>query len=91
VVSARLVDLKRAAVNLAATISPGHLTEVDWKLNLMLSNDQVASLREPRLMLNLSIANSAGGSDDVVVEMSKKELDHAISQLSKANEAAKAV
>ena len=59
---------------MAATISPGHLTEVDWKLNLVLSNDQVASLREPRLMLNLSIANSTGSTKDAVVEMSKKEL-----------------
>ena len=90
-VASRLPDLRKAAVNVVATISPGHLTEVDWKLNLMLSNDQVASLREPRLMLNLSVANSSGSSDDVVVEMSKKELDQAIASLSKASEAMKAV
>ena len=69
----------------------GHLTEVDWKLNLVLSNDQVASLREPRLMLNLTVANSTGGSEDVVVEMSKRELEEAITALSKASEVVKTI
>jgi hypothetical protein len=69
----------------------GHLTEVDWKLNLVLSNDQVASLREPRLMLNLTVGNSTGGSEDIVVEMSKKELEEAITALSKASEVVKQV
>ena len=52
----------------------------------MLSNDQLATLREPRLLLNLTIGDCNGSAEDVVVEMSKKDLDRTIEQLTKASE-----
>ena len=42
-------------------------------------------------MLNLTVANSTGGSEDVVVEMSKRELEEAITALSKASEVVKTI
>ena len=53
---------------------------------LMLSNDQLTTLREPRLLLNLTTAACDGSKEDVIIEMSKKDLDRTIAQLSGAAE-----
>eukprot|EP00656_Telonema_subtile_P036596 TRINITY_DN40616_c0_g1_i1.p1 TRINITY_DN40616_c0_g1~~TRINITY_DN40616_c0_g1_i1.p1 ORF type:complete len:175 (-),score=36.08 TRINITY_DN40616_c0_g1_i1:123-647(-) len=81
---ARKPDLELAVGEAAARVTTARLTDVDWKLNLMLASDKMGALREPRVLLNLGTELADGSEQQVRLEMSKQELDHAIKMLSQA-------
>ena len=81
----RATDLRAAAIRRASTISQRHLSDFDWKVQTVLSSDTAASLNEPRLVLSLTLKD-ASDAQDVVMELSKPELDNLIAQLEKAND-----
>ena len=81
----RATDLRAAAIRRASAISQRHLSDFDWKVQTVLSSDTAASLNEPRLVLSLTLKD-ASDAQDVVMELSKPELDNLIAQLEKAND-----
>mmetsp|Transcript_32269 Transcript_32269/g.70402 ORF Transcript_32269/g.70402 Transcript_32269/m.70402 type:complete len:82 (-) Transcript_32269:258-503(-) len=64
------------------------LADFDWKLLYSLASDQIASLKQPTLRLQLSTV--VGGNKDatmpreVVLEYNKDELDNLIAELERA-------
>lgn len=80
VVSIRQDDMKRYLARLAASKEHKLLQNFDWKLNLVVSSDQMDSLNEP--LLNLKLL--AGQNKQIDLELNRTELDALIHSLQDA-------
>jgi len=88
-VVARYEDIKKAATQKALSISQCFLKDFDWKLQLTISSDKISSLREPVLLLNLSLQSNNTAmpqTTELLIELPKSELETVISTLEKINE-----
>ncbi len=62
------------------------LTSNDFDPQLSLASDKIATSSEPVLRLNLTLENDDQTTKDVVVELSRSELDKLIASLQHANQ-----
>eukprot|EP01104_Vermistella_antarctica_P004283 TRINITY_DN14767_c0_g1_i1.p3 TRINITY_DN14767_c0_g1~~TRINITY_DN14767_c0_g1_i1.p3 ORF type:complete len:214 (-),score=54.55 TRINITY_DN14767_c0_g1_i1:1106-1747(-) len=91
----RLREVRAALSEDGSKIARSHLADFDWKVHLSMSSDKISSLQEPVLLLNLSLSENDASGDkseggvkkrDVLLELSKDELDSLIESLESANE-----
>jgi len=85
-ITARWAETRKILSNKVASISSSQLLDFDWKLHLISSSDKISTVQEPVLLLNLTVENS-GKKEDVLVELSKEDLDSLLSSFSNVNEA----
>ncbi|EFA80662.1 COMM domain-containing protein 8 [Heterostelium album PN500] len=81
----RYQDIKRELTEKLSSISSSSLTDFDWKMNLILSSDKINSVNENVLMLNLTIDHHEEKKEQLLVELSKKDLDQLLSQFEQIN------
>ncbi|KAL6041080.1 COMM domain [Balamuthia mandrillaris] len=73
-------------------ISKKYLKDFDWKLQLALSSDKISVSRESILRLSLSLKGASGTDDEeVLLELSREDLDKLIASLQQASSAATAL
>ena len=80
---------KMAAKGAGRAIASGTLEDFDWSLRLCMGSDQLATLRQPVLLLSLTVASSsAGGAAPAVttLELSPDELDHMLASMGRIEE-----
>jgi hypothetical protein len=77
VVAARRVEVTAHLKEHAATqtVSSAYLADFDWSVRLVMSSDRMASMREPVLLLSLSLGGCGGEKRDMTVELSRSQLD----------------
>jgi len=85
-VLARWTDTRKALVNKSSSVSTSQLLDFDWKLHLVSSSDKISTVQEPVLLVNLSLENN-GKKEEVLVELSKEDLDSLLESFSNVNEA----
>ncbi|XP_065190191.1 COMM domain-containing protein 8-like [Sycon ciliatum] len=81
---ARRDDVLRALKANSATISRSHLKDFDWRVQLMMSSDKLASVRKPVVSVDLSL-DGHSGPQKVALELDKEELKQMIQSLENAN------
>ncbi|KYQ92353.1 COMM domain-containing protein 8 [Tieghemostelium lacteum] len=72
----RFQDIKKELTEKLTAISSNYLSDFDWKLNQILSSDHINIVQENTLFLNLTIKQNQNDSKQLLIELSKKELDH---------------
>jgi len=86
-VLARNEDVRAALVEYSSAISQAHLEDFDWKVQLTLSSDKISTLRQPVLLLNLTLNdNNLSKKNNVLVELPKSDLDDLIKKLELVSE-----
>ena len=63
------------------------LLDIDWEAHVVVASDVAVASEVPRLSLALRIGNADGSKKDLIMELSKDELDKLISQLERADAA----
>jgi len=86
-IAARQHDLNVSSVRKITQISKAYLADFDWKVNVSWSSSKLSNLKEPRLMLQLSVKDPQQNKKDIIVELSRQELDQLIASLELANQA----
>ncbi|GAM21102.1 hypothetical protein SAMD00019534_042770 [Acytostelium subglobosum LB1] len=84
-IQARYQDIKRELTEQLTSISSSSLTDFDWKMNLILSSDKINSVQESVLMLNLSVDHHTDKKEQLLVELTKKDLDQLLSTFDQIN------
>ncbi|KAF2069130.1 hypothetical protein CYY_009546 [Polysphondylium violaceum] len=89
----RFQDIKRELTEKLSSISSSSLTDFDWKMNAILSSDRINVVSENVLLLNLTIDthNENEKKKQVLVEMTKKEMDHLLEIFDQINDAIQAI
>ncbi|KAM9963764.1 hypothetical protein ACTFIW_007015 [Dictyostelium discoideum] len=83
----RFQDIKKELTEKLSTISSSSLSDFDWKMNAILSSDRINIVQENVLLLNLTIeTNINDKKEQVLIELSKKELDHILETFDQINE-----
>ncbi len=90
VLEGRRAELINAAKqNTVSQISASYLQDFDWKVHLVLASDKCSNLREPSLLLNLYIKReNEEKAREVLIELTKDELDQLLVQFDKIQSAA---
>jgi hypothetical protein len=57
------------------------LTNFDWNVNIVMSTSKMTGMREPVLLLELTVKEQSGGEDRMVFEFSKQSLTQFLVQL----------
>jgi len=73
-IAARRDEITKQLKNKHLLLAPVYLKDFDWSLRMTLSSDKLSTLREPLLLLSLSLHEN-GQTRDVHLELSKSELD----------------
>ncbi|EGC36894.1 hypothetical protein DICPUDRAFT_150605 [Dictyostelium purpureum] len=83
----RFTDIKRELTEKLSTISSSSLSDFDWKMNAILSSDRINIVQENVLLLNLTIeTNHNDKKEQVLIELTKKELDHILEVFDQIND-----
>eukprot|EP00029_Vermamoeba_vermiformis_P007865 TRINITY_DN3523_c0_g1_i1.p1 TRINITY_DN3523_c0_g1~~TRINITY_DN3523_c0_g1_i1.p1 ORF type:complete len:202 (+),score=47.34 TRINITY_DN3523_c0_g1_i1:76-681(+) len=88
VLKARNSEIRKQLVDDSTRISKSYLSDFDWKLNLTMASDKIATTRKAVLLLNLTI-NSDSGKKDVVLELTRSEVEQLIATLNTINDEVK--
>eukprot|EP00026_Physarum_polycephalum_P008162 Phypoly_transcript_08240.p1 GENE.Phypoly_transcript_08240~~Phypoly_transcript_08240.p1 ORF type:complete len:198 (-),score=33.29 Phypoly_transcript_08240:75-668(-) len=86
-ITARWPDTKKALETMDIHVSPSTLADFDWKVNLISSSDRISTVQETVLLLNLTTQEGSGKKEEVLVELTKEQLDSLLETLSNVNEA----
>eukprot|EP00011_Vannellida_sp_DIVA3-517-6-12_P003962 CAMPEP_0114633304 /NCGR_PEP_ID=MMETSP0168-20121206/15384_1 /TAXON_ID=95228 ORGANISM="Vannella sp., Strain DIVA3 517/6/12" /NCGR_SAMPLE_ID=MMETSP0168 /ASSEMBLY_ACC=CAM_ASM_000044 /LENGTH=86 /DNA_ID=CAMNT_0001844947 /DNA_START=25 /DNA_END=285 /DNA_ORIENTATION=+ len=80
------------AVSGPEPLSKTYLKDFDWKVQVMLGSDKIATKTSvPNLVLSLTLAKQDGSSEDVQLELTQEDLDHLLSELHKSQRVVKAL
>eukprot|EP00456_Euglypha_rotunda_P012233 TRINITY_DN13429_c0_g1_i2.p1 TRINITY_DN13429_c0_g1~~TRINITY_DN13429_c0_g1_i2.p1 ORF type:complete len:218 (-),score=32.71 TRINITY_DN13429_c0_g1_i2:130-783(-) len=83
VVAARREEITKQLKNKHVSLAPVSLKDFDWSLRMTLSSDKLSTLREPLLLLTLSLQDSGAGKN-INLELSKAELENVLKSLEEA-------
>lgn len=85
---ARYADARRAlALRTTAALSRACLGDVDWKVNVTVAAERLSGLRQPLLVLQLSVRRADGTTEPVLLELPPAELDALLASLGAAHTA----
>jgi len=88
VISSRTEDIQKSVIHSASHIAQAYLKDFDWKLELVISSEKLSQLREPVLLLHLSVHdnNGKGEKEDIILELPKGDLNSLIKTLESVNQ-----
>jgi Ni,Fe-hydrogenase I large subunit len=89
VIKARSSEIKKSLTNEVSKIGKAILTDFDWKLHLSLSSDSISSYRQPLLLVNFTITSADTKKKEILLELTKNDLNALIATLEEANEEVK--
>jgi|TARA_B110000208_G_C11604635_1_gene371368 hypothetical protein len=75
IVDDRRNEIERALAKRTSLISAGTLEDFDWSLRMVMGSDQLSTLRQPLLLLSLTIRNTNGQVVHKTLELDKERLD----------------
>lgn len=85
---ARYADARHAlALRTTSALSRAYLSDVDWKVNVTVASDRLSGLRQPVLLLQLSVKKEDGTTEPIVLELPPAELDALLASLTPASTA----
>eukprot|EP01089_Gocevia_fonbrunei_P012188 TRINITY_DN2807_c0_g1_i1.p1 TRINITY_DN2807_c0_g1~~TRINITY_DN2807_c0_g1_i1.p1 ORF type:complete len:190 (+),score=33.73 TRINITY_DN2807_c0_g1_i1:88-657(+) len=84
-ITVRSSDIREGLIRQASNIGKSNLKDFDWKLQLVMASDKISTSRIPLVRLSLTLANGNGTTKDVVLELSKHDLDRFIHSLLEVN------
>ena len=76
----RTDELRLALVVASSQIASAYLTDFDWKLNLTMGSDKIATLHQPKLLLNMQVAQVSGETSDMTLEFTPQGLDDLLAE-----------
>eukprot|EP01112_Ceratiomyxa_fruticulosa_P023503 TRINITY_DN9002_c0_g1_i1.p1 TRINITY_DN9002_c0_g1~~TRINITY_DN9002_c0_g1_i1.p1 ORF type:complete len:196 (-),score=46.00 TRINITY_DN9002_c0_g1_i1:96-683(-) len=81
-------DVRKEAINNSSAIGNTHLVDFDWKIHLVLSSDKIANVQQSKLLLNLYVTEPLDPTkrEEVLVELTKEELDQLLVTFGKINQ-----
>ncbi len=82
-VVSRQDEIKGQLVEHLVSISSSHLTDFDWSLRLTMATSHLSHVRTPMLILTLYTRRLDGSSHEYTFEMTRDDLDRALTSLSK--------
>uniref|UniRef100_A0A6B2LKP2 COMM domain-containing protein n=1 Tax=Arcella intermedia TaxID=1963864 RepID=A0A6B2LKP2_9EUKA len=82
---ARWNQLKQKLSYHSVNYDNAHLVDFDWKLHVSLSSNSISQFREPLLLLNLYITDENLTQKELLVELTKDDLDMLIQHLETVN------
>jgi hypothetical protein len=86
-IAARKEEIKQKFANDSVKLNDLYLVDFDWKVNVTLASDMVSQCREPLLLLSLTLGKGDDSNfKEVILELTRDELDQFISQLETVNE-----
>jgi len=85
VTNARRSEIEERLKNMSCRLAPAYLHDFDWALRLVMASDSISSLRNPLLVLNLTLKNVDGSTRNVAVELSKADVDALIANCDHIN------
>lgn len=74
-------------IDAAARLSQEHLSDFDWKIKVVVASSTSSGIRQAMLQLALYLTDVDGRTREVVLELTKPELDLMLSTFSKIREA----
>ena len=75
IVDDRRIEIDRALAKKTTLISAGTLEDFDWSLRLVMGSDQLSTLRQPLLLLSLTIRNTNGEIEHKTLELDQERLN----------------
>lgn len=85
---ARYADARHAlALRTTSKLARAHLSDVDWKVNVTVASDRLSGLRQPLLLLQLSVRREDGATEPLLLELPPAELDALLASLAPAHAA----
>eukprot|EP01132_Coremiostelium_polycephalum_P000525 gene525-663_t len=82
----RFQDIKKELTDKLSKISSSSLSDFDWKMNVILASDRINVVQENVLLLNLTIDNHTQKKEQVMLELTKKELDQLLETFDNINQ-----
>ena len=79
IVNDRREELDRALARRTSLISAGTLEDFDWSLRMVMGSDQLSTLRQPLLLLSLTIRNTNGQIEHKTLELNQDRLENLLS------------
>jgi hypothetical protein len=84
---ARKEEIRQKFGNNSVRLNDNYLVDFDWKVHVTLASDTVSQCREPLLLLSLRLGkNDNENFKEVIVELTRDDLDKLIAQLETVNE-----
>ena len=85
---ARYADARHAlALRATSALSRAHLSDVDWKVHVTVASDKLSGMRQPALLLQLSVKHEDGTVEPVLLELPPAQLDALLADLAPAQTA----
>ena len=75
IVDDRRIEIDRALAKKTTLIPAGALADLDWSLRLVMGSDQLSTLRQPLLLLSLTIRNTNGEIEHKTLELDQERLN----------------
>eukprot|EP01126_Amoeba_proteus_P013293 TRINITY_DN1561_c0_g2_i2.p1 TRINITY_DN1561_c0_g2~~TRINITY_DN1561_c0_g2_i2.p1 ORF type:complete len:202 (+),score=39.83 TRINITY_DN1561_c0_g2_i2:177-782(+) len=82
----RKEEIRQKFANNSIKFNKNYLMDFDWKIHVTFASDSVTQCREPLLLVTLKLANFDGDQKNLVVELTRDELDKLIETLEHVNE-----
>lgn len=88
VLRVREKEIRSALIAQASSISNAHLVDFDWSLRLILSSGSISQVRQPVVLLKLYLkqADQTKPQQEMVVELTKSDLERVLTDFSRVQE-----
>lgn len=84
---ARKEEIRQKFASNSVRLNDNYLVDFDWKVHVTLASDTVSQCREPLLLLSLRLGkNDNENFKELILELTRDDLDSFISQLETLNE-----